>query len=162
MTCLPKSNLSYSCSAMEMATRVLVRDLHWRCGLRSWFEASPSFSLLLLNSSEDSRSIVAVRRFIEAMRRGRDVGRPVSSGLLFSWHLSIDNLDITTYKYLVERSLVPKAKISSTTHVQLLPWLHGKQQQQQRDIYFLFDKLNENKVNWDFFHILTPAPPPPR
>ena len=30
----------------------------------------------------------------------------------------------------VERSLVPKAKISSTTHVQLLQWPHGKQQQQ--------------------------------
>ena len=29
----------------------------------------------------------------------------------------------------VERSLVPKAKISSTTHVQLQQWLHGKQQQ---------------------------------
>ena len=32
----------------------------------------------------------------------------------------------------VERSLVPKAKISSNTHVQLLQWLHGKQQQQNR------------------------------
>ena len=33
----------------------------------------------------------------------------------------------------VERSVLPKAKISSTTHVQLLQllqWLHGKQQQQ--------------------------------
>ena len=29
----------------------------------------------------------------------------------------------------VERSLVPKAKVSSTTLVQLLQWLHGKQQQ---------------------------------
>ena len=29
----------------------------------------------------------------------------------------------------VNRNLVPKAKISSTTHVQLLQWLHGKQQQ---------------------------------
>ena len=29
----------------------------------------------------------------------------------------------------VERRLLPKAKISSTTHVQLLQWLHGKQQQ---------------------------------
>ena len=31
----------------------------------------------------------------------------------------------------VERSLLPKAKISSTTHAQLLHWLHGKQQQQK-------------------------------
>ena len=31
----------------------------------------------------------------------------------------------------VERSLVSRAKISSTSHVQLLQWLHGKQQQQQ-------------------------------
>ena len=30
----------------------------------------------------------------------------------------------------VEHSSVPKAKISSITHVQLLQWLHGKQQQQ--------------------------------
>ena len=35
----------------------------------------------------------------------------------------------------VERSLVPKAKISPTTHVQLLQWLHGKQQ--QHDIGFV-------------------------
>ena len=34
------------------------------------------------------------------------------------------------WAFCVERSLLPKAKISSTTHVQLLQWLHGKQQQQ--------------------------------
>ena len=36
---------------------------------------------------------------------------------------------------LIKRSLLPKANISSTTHFQLLQWLHGKQPQQQR--YYL-------------------------
>ena len=33
------------------------------------------------------------------------------------------------YMQCVERSLVPKGQNFSTTHVQLLQWLHGKQQQ---------------------------------
>ena len=42
-------------------------------------------------------------------------------------------LNFEIWNSLSERSLLlPKAKISSTTHVQFLQWLHGKQQQQQR------------------------------
>ena len=37
--------------------------------------------------------------------------------------------DDTGSLQFVERSLVPKAKISTTKHVQLLQWLHSKQQQ---------------------------------
>ena len=38
-------------------------------------------------------------------------------------------IEIINSLQCIKRSLVPKAKISSTTHVQLLQWLHGKQQQ---------------------------------
>ena len=48
----------------------------------------------------------------------------------------------------VERSLLPKAKISSTTHVQLLQWLQGKQQQHLPSELqiFAFDKQVEHMV----------------
>ena len=37
----------------------------------------------------------------------------------------------------VERSLSPKTKLFSTTHVQLLQWLHGKQQQQHTEFWIV-------------------------
>ena len=43
-----------------------------------------------------------------------------------------------------------KAKISSTTHVQMLQWLHGKQQQQLNNtdlIYILQEDKFSNKIH---------------
>ena len=48
-------------------------------------------------------------------------------------------------KKCVERSLLPTAKISSTTPIQLPQGLHGKQQQQQY-IQFLKDCMRKQKV----------------
>ena len=46
-------------------------------------------------------------------------------------------------------NVVPKAKVSSTTHVQLLQWLHGKQQQQGdnilKDRYLVISPLRLDK-----------------
>ena len=49
-----------------------------------------------------------------------------------------------------EHGLVPKAKISSTTHVQLLQWLHGKQQQHVGDykIISMADQFCETDPNY--------------
>ena len=48
----------------------------------------------------------------------------------------------------MERSLLPKAKISSTTHAQLLLSLHGKQQQQKRGVIgVMFDLYS---VLWQY------------
>ena len=45
------------------------------------------------------------------------------------------------------KSITKKAKISSTTHVQLLQWLHGKQQQQPVLLEFVY--VGEVSVSQD-------------
>ena len=38
----------------------------------------------------------------------------------------------------VKRSLLPQSQISSTINVQLLQWLHGKQQQQHMHLILIY------------------------
>ena len=76
------------------------------------------------------------------------------SDLFLNSHSNLELLaTFNRSKYLIhclqcaERSLLAKANISSTTHVQLLQWLHGEQQrhkQSKRNISLTLRNMKEN------------------